>query len=620
MDKILQNRLTKYKKTLHKQYFNVYENNPSNVKYFETLLKLLETNYNNRSDAQKKYDQSNPDWHLSRDVIGSMIYVDLFAKDFDGIIKKIPYLKELGISLVHLMPLLKPREGENDGGYAVEDFLDVDPRLGNLVSFEGMLKAFNKAGIKVCIDYVMNHVADTHEWAQRALNGEQEYMELFEMYDDRTIPDIYDQTVPEVLPDKCPGNFTYKEEIKKWVYTSFSNFQWDLNFKNPKVFELIVDIMLHLSNLGINMLRLDAIPFIWKELHTNCRNLQTAHDIIAIMQTIKKIVCPSLVLLGEAIVEPHEIYRYFGDEGSECDVLYNANLMVNIWNAYAARDSRLLYEDNRLYQAPKNTCWMNYVRCHDDIGWGFNESAINSYGMNPYDHKQFLIHYYSGHFPNSFAKGEIYQFNPITNDARTNGTLSSLLGLEKAVDANDSYAKEVSIRRINMAHALIISHNGIPLIYSGDEIAQLNDYSYLEDEDKKLEGRWVHRPFFNWKRARNRNDIRTPEGKVFTDTKHLISLRKKHKIFNSDIPVDYVQFYNNAVYTFYKQDKSNKLYCLYNFSENNQYVDTIEPHSKGINFNAVDLITGKLVDLSSGTIHLHPYEMLWLVPNKKGGK
>ena len=492
--------------------------------------------------------------------------------------------------------------------------------IGTTNSFEKMLKAFNKAGIRVCIDYVMNHVADTHQWAQKALDGDKEYQALFEMYDDRTIPDIYDKTVPEVLPDKCPGNFTYKEEIKKWVYTSFSNFQWDLNFRNPKVFELIVDIMLHLSNLGINMLRLDAIPFIWKELHTNCRNLRTAHEIIAMMQTIKKIICPSLILLGEAIVEPHEIFKYFGEHDNECDVLYNANLMVNIWNAYATRDSRLLYEDNRQYQAPKNTCWMNYVRCHDDIGWGFNESAISSYGMNPYDHKQFLIHYYSGHFPNSFAKGEIYQFNPINNDARTNGTLASLLGLEKAKDKNDSYAKEVSLRRINMAHALIISHNGIPLIYSGDEIATTNDYSYLQDKDKKLEGRWVHRPFFDWKRAKDRNDTRTPEGVVFTETKKIITLRKKHRIFNSDIPVDYVQFYNNSVYTFYKKDKNNQLYCLFNFSENNQYVDTFEPHSKGINFKAIDLITGKKVDLSEQTIHLHPYETLWLIPDKKRGK
>lgn len=599
--------------TLKSQYFKVYKNNKKNREQFENLLSIMEENYTKRSQVLLQKDMDNNHWHLNRDVVGMMIYVDLFAGDFNGIIDRIPYLKELGITLVHLMPLLKPREGENDGGYAVEDFKDVDSKLGTKQEFLVMLEAFRKADIEVCIDFVMNHVADTHIWAQKALQGYKKYQACFEMYDNREIPDKYDETVPEVLPDKCPGNFTYKKEIKKWVYTSFSSFQWDLNFKNPMVFELIVDTLLYLANLGIEMIRLDAIPFIWKELDTNCRNLDKAHQLLNIIHTIKQIVCPSMILLGEAIVEPYEIYKYFGDEESECDVLYNANLMVNIWNAFATRDARLLYEDNRQYGAKENTCWMNYVRCHDDIGWGFNEEAIRSYSMDPYLHKQFLIDFYSQRFDGSFAKGEIYQYNPINKDARTNGTLASLLGLEKAYETNDSYAKEVALRRIVLAHALILSHNGIPLFYSGDEIATINDYSYLNDPDKKDEGRWVHRPLFNWENALKRDDELTPEGYVFANTKKLIDIRKKHHFFNSDTYTHYLQSNNNGVYAFYKDDGENKLICLYNFSENNQYIQNDVFKVNNINYKAIDLITEKIVDLNNSTIHLHPYEMLWLI-------
>lgn len=614
---MFERRLSKQVTMLKKQYFKVYEMNDENIVYFENLLNIMEENYHKRERYLREKDVTRKNWHLDREVVGIMIYVDLFSSNFTEIVKKIPYLSELGITLVHLMPLLKPRSGENDGGYAVEDFKDVDPKLGTKMEFLEMLSAFREADIDVCIDYVLNHVSDTHVWAKKALSGEQEFQDLFEMYPDRKIPDLYEKTVPEVLPVKCPGNFTYKKEIDKWVFTSFSSFQWDLNFKNPKVFELIIDILLYLANAGIGMIRLDAIPFIWKELNTNCRNLPQVHELLQIIHTVKNIVCPSLVLLGEAIVEPDQIFRYFGEYENECDVLYNANLMVNIWNAYATRDSRLLYVDNIKYGAREGTCWMNYVRCHDDIGWGFNEDAIRSFSLDPYLHKQFLIDFYSQQFEGSFAKGEIYQYNPISKDARTNGTLASLLGLENALDFADPYAKEVALKRIAMAHALILSHNGIPLIYSGDEIGTINDYSYLNDVDKKEEGRWVHRPSFNWENARKRNDVSTIEGYVFTITKTLIDIRKKNKVFNSDSYIHYLQTNNDSVYSFYKKNGSERVLFIYNFSENNQYFENSIFVKNDLQLDMVDLVTNKRVNLEKSYIHLHPYEMLWLVEKKR---
>ena len=366
----------------------------------------------------------NKEWFFEHNVIGMTLYIDLFASNFDGVIKQMAYFNELGITFVHLMPLLKSRPGENDGGYAVMDYQDVDPKLGTLYEFEHLIEAFRTNHINVCIDYVINHVAKEHQWAQKALLGDLDMQAMFIMYDTKDIPNQFNKTVPEVLPDKSPGNFTYYKEIKKYVFTSFSDFQWDLNFQNPKVFNGMVDNMLYLANLGIQMLRLDAVPFMWKELNTNCRNLPTVHRLLEMLNLIKDEVCPSLALLGEAIVEPHEIIKYYGTyEHKECEVMYNANLMVNIFNSFATRDTRLLQIDINKYQIPSSGTWMNYLRCHDDIGWGFNEQAITQMGFDPFYHKTFLIDFYNGTFDGSFAMGENYQFNESTLDARTNGTL-----------------------------------------------------------------------------------------------------------------------------------------------------------------------------------------------------
>jgi glycosidase len=613
MDKTYKSRLDKNQEALEKTYFKIYQKLGAEKQDFESLLKMMEMRFNDRSAELKKLDRRDKLWYLSRKMIGYMVYTDLFAGSLSKLKAKIPYLKELGISYVHLMPLLKPREGENDGGYAVEDYLDIDPLLGTKKEFFELLDSFRAAKIDVCIDYVINHTADTHVWAKKALAGDKTYQDMYIMFDDRTIPDQYDALVPEVLPDKCPGNFTYKEEIKKWVFTSFSSFQWDLNFKNPLVFEKMVDIMLRLANQGVNMIRLDAIPFMWKEVGTHCRNLGEIHDLLYMINLIKDIVSPSLALLGEAIVEPHEIFKYFGsDERPECGILYNANFMVNIWNGFATRDVRLLNIDNSKYSPPTNSCWMNYVRCHDDIGWGFNEEAISNFGMNPFFHKQFLIDFYSGRFPGSFALGEVYQYNEVSKDARINGTCASLLGLEKAIDENYVYEQNVAIRRIMLAHALIFSHRGIPLIYSGDEIASLNDQSYLNDPKKQLEGRWVHRPIFDWKRAKKRKITNTFEEKIFTGIKHLVKIRKNNPLFDGDVEINVIENSDISVYAFYKQRKTKQLVAIFNFSEHIKQVSTKPYQDAGFKESLVDLFTGRVINFSQEELRLAPYEFLWL--------
>jgi len=483
-------------------YMKLYHNETA----LNELFECMDSYKSQRSKDLLLMDKNQKNWYFGQDIVGMTLYTDLFAGNLKKLSQKIDYFNDLGITFLHLMPLLKPRDGENDGGYAVEDYRNIDPRLGSIDDFTKLLKDLRKHEIKVCIDYVINHVAKEHVWAKEALNHDKLKQDYFIMYDTDEMPNRFNRTVPEVLPDKCPGNFTYYPEIKKYVFTSFSDFQWDLNFQNPYVFNGMTDNLLYLANLGVNMIRLDAIPFMWKQVDTTCRNLEPIHDLLKMFNLIKEDVCPSLALLGEAIVEPQEIVKYFGNESDpECEVMYNANLMFEIYNAFASRDVRLITIDANRFQIPHRGTWMNYVRCHDDIGWGFNEQAIKSFGFDPYLHKQFLIKFYGNEHPGSFSKGEMYQFNPLTRDARTNGTLASLLGLEKAIESKQDYRRYESIRRINLAHALILTYRGFPLIYSGDEIASLNDQSYKLAPDKMREGRWVHRPFFDWQRSNNKD-------------------------------------------------------------------------------------------------------------------
>ena len=605
-------RLAKHYDDLKWTYHYVYDQFGASDEDFESLMRVIEKKYQERQAELKALDQRDSHWFMAQDMIGMMLYVDLFAVDLKNLSQKIPYLKELGVTYVHLMPLLKPREGENDGGYAVEDYRDIDPRIGTMNDFIQMLSEFREAGISVCIDYVLNHTAKEHEWAKRALEGNYFYQSMYMMYEHYDIPALYNKTVPEVLPDKCPGNFTYYEEINHHVFTSFSDFQWDLNFKNPYVFEQMVDIMLFLANTGVNIIRLDAIPFMWKELGTSCRNLPMIHELMHLLHLIKEIACPSLVLLGEAIVEPYEIVKYFGDEHKvECELMYNANFMVTIWNSLATRDTRVMRLDSERYTTPKSGTWINYARCHDDIGWGFSEDAIWLTGSNPVDHKQFMIDFYSGKFPGSFATGEIYQYNPVTRDARINGTLASLAGLEQALRYDNSAMIETAIARINLIHALLLGSQGIPLLYSCDELATINDYSYLEDEHKCREGRWVHRPAMDWDRAKKRHDLTTPVGQVFQMLKHLINIRKNEPLFAGDVKNEILRLSNHHVYGIGKFQDDAKMLLLFNFSEHKLYLPTTEMKQCGFSGMMSDLVSDKRIYLEDEVIVVEPYEFLW---------
>ncbi len=594
-------------------YFNLYGEQKDVDKYFNELVEIIDKAKKNRSNDLKELDKQREvdnTWYMSNKQVGIMLYVDLFKKDLKAVEKKIPYLKELGITYVHLMPILKMPKVNNDGGYAVSSYNEIDTRFGSMKDFEDLTKAFRKNGISVCLDFVINHTSNEHIWAKKAIQGEQKYMDMYYFFDDEGVVREYEKNMIEIFPKVAPGSFTYVDECKKYVMTTFYNYQWDLNYKNPYVFNMIAKEILFLANKGVEILRLDAIPYIWKKMGTLCRGLEEVHSIIKMFKIIVKNTTPALIFKGEAIVEPSEILLYFGGEdGNGCDTMYNAELMTLLWNSLATKNTTLLrrvIESNP--KIPSDRTWINYVRCHDDIGWGFNEGLVREIGEDPFLHKQFLINFYNGNFDGSYAKGELYEFDEKTLDARTSGTLASLCGLEKAIDEKDEYQAELAVKRILMMHSVIFSFSGIPVIYSGDEIATLNDYSYKEVEGKSHDSRWLHRVKMEW----DFDKLHDSQKVVYEKLKKLIFVRKENEVFTSNVVVNAFDTYNKHVLGLHKTVNNEKLVLLTNFTQNEQIVSKESLRNIYFGGEFTDLIQGKKVNLSENII-LGPYEFLWLI-------
>lgn len=589
-------------------YQSIYKNDSA----FNELMEMLAAYQDARPKELVKRDQEGIAWMASRNTVGMMLYVDLFSGDLKNLINKADYLKNLGVTLVHLMPLLKPRDGENDGGYAVQDYREIDPRVGDMADFEEVVKAFHKKGIRIAIDYVLNHTAKEHEWAQKAIEGIEPYHGFYFIYDSYDVPGAYESTVPQVFPKVSPGNFTYYEKHKKWVWTSFYEFQWDLNYRNPLVFNGMIENLLYLMNKGVDVLRLDAIPFMWKEMWTTCRNLHEIHPLLRMFQLVTRMVAPSVVLLGEAIMKPDEIITYFGHgEKIECNMLYNASFMVDIWNAIATGDGRSLgYAIQR--QIPENTYWINYARCHDDIGWGIDAPVINEMGFNEFSHKQFLINFFQGNFYDSFARGRLYEFDPVTMDARNSGTLASLVGLEKATFDNNEHLREAAIKRIKLIHALVLFSRGVPMLYSGDEIGALNDYSYENDPGKAHDSRWLHRSKFDWEVATSTDTI---QERIFNEIQALVKLRKKNPIFDGTSWQTNIRMFNKHIFGFIRRSADpavKPLVVLVNFADSAQLIGTYDIKQHDIAGPLTNLLTRKKIKLSYDTILIGPLEVMIL--------
>jgi len=617
---IYQARLEKHFRRLFSILQHLYRDQHEFPYFLEELLASITQFWIDRPAELKALDkerEANPDWFQSHKMLGGVCYVDLFAGDLAGIREKIPYFEELGLTYLHLMPLFKVPEGENDGGYAISSYREVEPCLGMMNELTVLASELRAHGISLVLDFVFNHTSDEHEWAQKAIAGDPIYQDYYRIFPDRKIPDVYEQHLREIFPDEHPGAFTFNEEIGAWIWTTFHSYQWDLNYNNPAVFISMAKEMLFLANVGIVVLRLDAVAFTWKQFGTNCENLPEAHLLIQAYNAVTRIAAPALVFKSEAIVHPDEVVKYI-DPG-ECQLSYNPLLMALIWNTLATRNTNLLVQAlQERFKINPYCSWVNYVRGHDDIGWTFSDEDAARLGINGFDHRKFLNAFYTGRFEGSFARGLPFQENPKTGDMRISGTCASLAGLEKALREETETEVELAISRILLIHGIILTIGGIPLIYLNDEVGVLNDYTYRDDPSRAGDSRWVHRLETNWDQNCRRKDEKSIEGRIFQNLKGLISLRKSNPVFSGDA-MQVVNTGSIHVLGYMRAYNSHRALILANFSEREQTIPANLLRSYGLSHSFKDLIMDE--DIPIEDLKLEPYQfIISLITTKQTGQ
>ncbi|MEO6231565.1 MAG: alpha-amylase family glycosyl hydrolase [Ferruginibacter sp.] len=562
-------------------FVELYGHRADKATFFLQLITTIIEGYLKRPEALRKKDYAKEgmgNWFLTNQIVGMSLYVDRFCENLKNLPGKLEYLKNLGVNFLHLMPLMESPEGESDGGYAVSDFRKIDKRFGSMKDLQILQKKLT--GEKMCLmmDIVLNHTSQRHEWAVKARQGDKKYQDYFYMYDDRRVPDEFEKAMPQIFPESSPGNFTYSPECNKWVMTVFHSYQWDLNYTNPMVLMEMLDNIFFFANLGIDILRIDAPAFIWKQMGTTCQNLPQAHTLLRLIKQCVQVATPGMALLGEAIVAPKEIMKYFGTglyTAKECDVAYNATQMALQWDALATGNTKvMLAAQHEILQKPFGTSWITYTRCHDDIGLGYDDYVIEHAGFNPYLHRKYLKEYYSG-MNDSPARGELFSVNPITNDARISGSLASLCGLEKALHDNDADATQMAINKIFLMQAQSFFIGGIPMLFYGDEAGYTNDYGFRDDPAKSYDNRWMHRPVIDWKKNERINVAGTIEQRVFEGTKRLIAIRKQLEVLADHKNLTWLYPHNVHVAGFLRTMEGKKLYCVFNFSGQTAYLSWI---------------------------------------------
>ena len=579
----------------------------------------------------------DPAWAQHPGRVGYAAYTERFAGTLRGVEDRIDYLRELGVTYLHLMPLLTPRPGDSDGGYAVADYRTVRQDLGTMEDLEHLAGELRAEGISLVVDLVLNHVAAEHEWAVRARAGEQRYRDYFLIFPDRTEPDAYERTLPEVFPDFAPGNFTWDDDVNGWVWTTFNSFQWDLNWRNPHVMAEFAGIVLDLANRGVEVLRLDAIAFTIKRKGTDCQGQPEVHAITEVLRALTRITCPAVDLKAEAIVAPTELLQYLGQgkyTGKVSDLAYHNSLMVQIWSMLAARDTTLAVEAlQNLPVEPSTATWITYLRCHDDIGWAIDDDDAAAVGLGGYDHRAFLADWYSGEYPTSDAAGLVFQHNPATGDRRIAGTAASLIGIEAAAEAWEGVTdetpeheveslwtwREERIHALRMAHAILYGWGGIPVLWSGDELAQPNDPNWDTEPGHEADSRWAGRPRLDEARMANRHDRFTVEGRVFTDLAHMARVRAGLPQLDAVVRSQVQDVDDPGVLVTYRDHPRGSFVGVYNVTPQWRSVAADQLARLGV-MGATDVLTDtvpfgstSLEGAGDGRVPVPPYAAWWLV-------
>lgn len=593
--------------TLHSLFSRIYGDHPELREALAAVITLAAESWNKRPTDLKALDaarESDRTWFQSEKMLGGVCYVDRYAGSLIAVADQIDYFKELGLTYLHLMPLFKSPEGDNDGGYAVSSYRAIDPRLGTMDDLRELAQKLREAGISLVVDFIFNHTSNEHEWAQKAVAGVPGFEDFYLIFPDREMPDRYEQTTREIFPDDHPGSFIQLPD-GRWIWSTFYHFQWDLNYANPTVFRAMAGEMLFLANQGVEILRMDAVAFIWKKLGTACESLPEAHLLLQAFNEVLRIAAPSLLFKSEAIVHPDEVIQYVSP--GECQLSYNPLQMALTWEALATRDARLLNQAlTRRHALPEGTAWVNYVRSHDDIGWTFSDEDAAEFGIDGYAHRRFLNDFYVGRFTGGFARGVPFQENPKTGDARVAGTTASLAGVEMGDGGGED--------RVILAHSIALSTGGIPLLYLGDEVGQLNDYYFRNRPDEAGDSRWVNRPYRPEEAYGVRKDPRTMSGRIYARLTKLLQVRRETPEFAGNELIEFGTD-NGYVLGYQRPGDGTRVLVLANVNDHPSRVSARA--LSGFRPNGVDIVTGETHDLSAGlTLDAHAFIWLRVTPTE----
>jgi amylosucrase len=570
-------------------------------------------------DADREVD---PEWFQHPSMVGYVAYVDRFAGTLAGVGRHLDYLAELHVRYLHLMKVLRARDGENDGGFAVLDYLAVDPSLGDWSDLEALADQLRGRGISLCLDVVMNHTASEHDWAMKAKAGSEQHRAYYLTYPDRTEPDQFEKTLPEVFPEIAPGNFTWDDELAAWVWTTFNEYQWDLNYANPDVLVEMLRVMLGLANAGVDVLRLDAVAFTWKRLGTDCQNQPEAHMLAQLFRALLAVAAPAVLLKAEAIVAPTQLVPYLGVhrlQRPECHIAYHNQLMVMLWSSLAAGDVRLARQAlGSLPRTPSDATWVNYVRCHDDIGWAVHDADAAAVGVSGPAHRAYLAEFFRGDFPGSYALGAPFSSNPTIGDERTCGMTAALAGVTAALASKQSAALELALRRVELLYAVTYGFPGIPLVYMGDEVGLGNDDSYLADAHLAEDSRWMHRPFMPWKTAARRAKATTVEARLFTWLQLLATVRSGAQAMSAGGDTFVHQLPDPAMFAWARSHpRHGRFYGVANFAARPATAPLEALGWAGLSTPRVALASAESA-VGPGALSLGAYGVMWFVDDADG--
>ncbi|HEX2102613.1 MAG TPA: alpha-amylase family glycosyl hydrolase [Solirubrobacteraceae bacterium] len=619
-DTVFATRLERFFTELRDPLVAVYGTDPRFPAAWTALLDAVAATAAAREPALRALDHEReitPDWLQREQAVGYVAYVDRFAGTLRGVRERLPYLRELGVGYLHLMPLLRARPQPNDGGYAVADYGAVEPALGTMDDLRALAADLRADGMALCIDVVLNHTAREHAWAQAALAGDERMLGFYRTFTDRAGPDAYEATLPDVFPDTAPGSFSWVPEMGRWVWTTFNAYQWDLDYTNPEVFVAMARVMLDLANAGADVLRLDAVPFLWKRTGTDCQNQPEVHELLQAFRALMRIAAPAVAFKAEAIVSPRDLVGYLGagrHEGKECDLAYHNVLMVLLWSSLASGRVALMTHTLRaMPPVPPGAGWLTYVRCHDDIGWAITEDDAAAVGLDGYLHRRFLADWYAGDFPDSFARGARFQPDPRTGEARTSGMAAALAGLQAAREAGDEIAIELGVRRVLLLHAIAFAHGGLPLIYMGDEIGLGNDPAWDADAAQRDDNRWMHRPHMDWEAAGRRGDPASVEGRLWDGLRRLVAARRSTRAVHGQGHSEAIWTGNDHVFGLLREHGGDRLLVLANFTAEPQAVRLAVARERG--FEPAErgpAPDGRPLRAEGDFVVLAPYQYAWL--------